>query len=202
MTYPDVKLKQSASGKYVLQTINGMQGRKDAGRSWYLLLRDIFHDFALYECPAEPALFSYYDGQESLVISTSTDDFLGATTSRALAQRFETHLRRFVEITVQKGSALKYLNVRIIQSELGISYDQTHHIRTSVLDVWFPPTTTERIKGADTPYRTDSQYEKELSEQLPASQKELMTLEKEYGGKYNALIGQFLHTSNKLQDLT
>ena len=76
---------------------------------------------------------------------------------------------------------------------MGISYNQTHHIRTSVVDVWLPPTTTERIKGADTPYRTDSQFEKDLSEQLPASQQELLVLEKDYGGKYSALIGQFLH---------
>ena len=34
---------------------------------------------------------------------------------------------------------------------------------------------------------------KDLAEQLPATGKDLIALEQEYGGKYNALIGQFLH---------
>ena len=59
---------------------------------------------------------------------------------------------------------LKYLNIRVIQSKMETSYDQTHYIQTPVLDVWFPPTSTEQIKGTDTPYRTNSQFEKDLSE--------------------------------------
>ena len=47
LEYPYVKIKPSSIGKYVLQTINGMQGRKDAGCSWYLLLQDIIHNFGL-----------------------------------------------------------------------------------------------------------------------------------------------------------
>ena len=49
------------------------------------------------------------------------------------------------------------------------------------------------MKTADTPYRTDSQYEKDLAEKLPATGAELAKLESEHGGKFNALIGQFLH---------
>ncbi len=45
LKYPDVKIKPSTIGKYFLQMINGMQGCKDAGRSWYLLLRNVFHYF-------------------------------------------------------------------------------------------------------------------------------------------------------------
>ena len=44
-TYPDIKFEKSKSGKYVLQTINGMQGCKDAGQNWYLLLKSILEDF-------------------------------------------------------------------------------------------------------------------------------------------------------------
>ena len=170
-----------------------MQGRKYAGCSWYLLLKDIFEDFGLLPCPAELALFSFFDGPDEITLVTSTDDFLISSSSDSLFARLCEHIRRFVPITIQDGSVIKYLNVRIIQTELGISIDQTHHIRTSILDNWFKPTKTERLKSADTPYRTDSQYEKDLQEQLPATGTQLAKLEKDHGGKFNALIGQFLH---------
>ena len=84
-----------------------MQGRKDATRSWYLLLRDIFHNFSLHECPAEPDFFSFFDDQEELVVCTSTDDFLCLTSSRSLQLHFEAHVKQFVDITIQTGSVLK-----------------------------------------------------------------------------------------------
>ncbi len=132
--------------------INGMQGCKDAGRSWYLLLRDIFHNFGLRECPSKPALFSFYDGQEELVVCTSTNDFLCSTSSCSLRLHFEQHVKQFVDITVQTGSVLKYLNIRVVQSEFGVSFNQTHHIKTTIIDKWFPPSSTERIKGVDAPF--------------------------------------------------
>ena len=49
------------------------------------------------------------------------------------------------------------------------------------------------IKTADTPYRTDAEYERSLAEFLPAQGPELEKLQLEHGGKFNALIGQFLH---------
>ena len=193
LVFPEIKVKPSKSGKHALQTINGVQGRKDAGRSWYLLLVRIFEAFGLLPCPAEPALFSYFDGPDELTIITSTDDFLISSSSISLFKRLCTHIEEYVPITIQEGPVIKYLNIRIIQTELGISIDQTHHIQTSVLDTWFPATKTERLKSADTPYRTDSQYERDLQEQLPATGTQLAKLEKEHGGKFNALIGQFLH---------
>ena len=87
-------------------------------------------------------------------------------------------MERFVPVTIQEGNALKYLNIRIVQTDQGISIDQTHHIRTKILDLWFPPGTVERLKPADTPYRTDSEYEQALNKQLPATGEELAKLEK------------------------
>jgi hypothetical protein len=76
---------------------------------------------------------------------------------------------------------------------MGISFDQTSHIITRILDKWFPANSTERLKTADTPYRTDGEFEKAINETLPATGEELARLEREYGGKYNAHIGEFLH---------
>jgi hypothetical protein len=192
-TYPDIKLEQAPDGKYVLQTINGMQGRKDAGRNWYLLLKEILEDFGFKYCPAEPALFVYYEGEETMYVVTSTDDFLVCYSTPTLYSMLQVHMKKFVPITTQEGQVMKYLNVRIVQSDMGISIDQTHHIQTTILDKWFPSHKTEQLKTADTPYRTDSEFEKQLNSQLPAKDADLQALETEFGGKYNTLIGQFLH---------
>ena len=171
--YPQVEYEKDPNGEYVIQTINNLQGRKDAGRSWYLLLVSILDEFGLTPCPAEPALFTYYDGEEALVVVTSTDDFLCSYTDPGLFSRLITHLQQYVSITAQDATIIKYLNCRIIQTDQGTSFDQTHHIQTTICDKWFPKDSTERIKTADTPYRTDSKYEKAIVSQLPATPKDL-----------------------------
>jgi hypothetical protein len=127
-TYPDIKIDPSKSGKYVLQTINGMQGRKDAGRNWYLLLKQILEAFDFHMCPNEPAMFVRYEGNSEMILITSTDDFLCSYDDEDLFNRFMIHMNEFVKTTFQEGAVLKYLSTRIIQSDMGISIDQTSHI--------------------------------------------------------------------------
>ena len=98
-----------------------------------------------------------------------------------------------VPATVQTGMVLKYLNVKIVQTDFGISIDQTQHIKITIIDRFFPPTRTERLKSVDTPYRTDGEYERALAEALPATGQELKALEDQYGGTFHSIIGMFLH---------
>ena len=141
-----------------------MQGEKDAGCGWYQLMVLIFEEIDLMPCPAEPALFVKHEGEESLIVVTSTDDFPCSSTSESLFANLVNHLNQYVPITVQEGHTLKYLNLRIIQTDQGVSFDQTHHIKTNIVDEWFPASKTEHIKSADTPYHTDSDYERQLQE--------------------------------------
>ena len=124
---------------------------------------------------------------------TSTDDFLCSFSSDAILARFAEHMKKFVPITIESKPVMKYLNCRIVQTDLGVSFDQTNHIRKTILPIWFPKDRTEKVKTADTPYRTDSEYERAMRDALPATPTELAALEKEFGGKYNAMIGQLLH---------
>ena len=64
---------------------------------------------------------------------------------------------------VKEGSVIKYLNFRIFQSPLGFSIDHTDHIM-ELVNEWFP---TGKFRNIDTPFRTDSSYEKELLAALP-----------------------------------
>ena len=75
--YPECRYLNISNRKYVLQTINRMQGRKDTGHSWYLLLQSILdlEDFGFVPCSVELALFTFYTGPESMIVVSSMDDF-------------------------------------------------------------------------------------------------------------------------------
>ena len=170
--YPEHKFAQSPSNKYVIQILRGIQGDKEIGREWYLLLRVILHKFGCKQCKNELALWFFKTKTDILIVNTSTDDFLCSYSRVEIFYALRDFMTKFVEVTTQQGPTLKYLNLRIIQSDYGISYDQSEHI-AELLEQWFPADSTERIKGHHTPWSTDKQFERDLSEILPATPDEL-----------------------------
>jgi hypothetical protein len=193
--YPKVKLQHSPSGKYVLQLLNGLQGDKSIGRKWYLLLKDLLEQFGFKACPQEPALFVYEKDGISFLLNTSTDDFLCIHSHQDIYDKLCTYLKQFFDITTAQGSIIKYLNIRIVQSIHGISYDQTEHIERKILQKHFP---NDKIgdsimKEVHTPFRTDNQYEIDLLEQLPATKEELKELVKRYGAGFSSILGDIMH---------
>ena len=138
--------------------MTGMQGEKDAGCGWYIQLKEnLEKGYDKRTCPAEPTLFVkfYPNGSDFLLVSTSTDDFLCAFTKEYVFADFKNFMDSLVPVTVQTGTVLKYLNVKIVQTDFGISIDQIQHIKTTIIDRFFPPNRTEPLKSADTSYRTD-----------------------------------------------
>lgn len=78
------------------------------------------------------------------------------------------------EVTLQSGVRINYLNFCIIQSKRGIILDQTDHILDMLANYFPKAATTWKV---DTPLRTDSQFETEISNNIPADPLELNTLE-------------------------
>ena len=191
--FPHIKLEHSPSGHYVLQLLKGLQGDKSIGRDWYLLLVRLFKELKFTPCPSEPAVFIYRSGDDLMLACTSTDDILCAYSRRDLFTRLKTHLAEYVDVTTQEGSRIKYLNLDIIQSQHGISYDQSAHIEDTIKSKFFPPDSTSTLKPVHTPFRTDSEFELDLCEELPASSDLLKDLHKRYGGTYPEILGQILH---------
>ena len=193
-TFPNIKINKSPSGKYVLQIMGrGLQGDKCIGRRWYLLLKKLLEKFGFSNCLPEPALFIYRRESHTMLVCVSTDDLLVASSHDELFTRLHDYLVRFFDITVKQGMKLSYLNFRIIQSSLGISYDQTEHILRTIVHKFFPPESTTKLKTVHTPFRTDSQFEQDLAEQLPAIGQALIDLQLQYGGTYPEIIGQLMH---------
>ena len=97
------------------------------------------------------------DGIVSYLI-VSTDDVLNTTNNENSFPELKIVFKEHFEMKVQEGSVLKYLNFRICQFPLGFIIDQTYHIM-ELVNEWFP---TGKFRNVDTPFRTDSSYEKEL----------------------------------------
>jgi hypothetical protein len=49
------------------------------------------------------------------------------------------------------------------------------------------------MKEVHTPFRTDSQFEIDLLEQLPATKEELKALEIKYGAGFSSILGDIMH---------
>ena len=191
--YPEINLLPSASGKYVLEIQRGLQGDKSIGRKWYLLVKRLLEKFGFVQCHPEPAVYKYEKDGITMIVNTSTDDFLCAYSHESIYIRLCTFFKGYFNITTKDGAQLAYLNLRIIQSTFGISYDQTEHIQDTIVDKYFPPSTTSTLKTVHTPFRTDNQFEIDLCEDLPATPAQLKLLIARYGGSYGEIIGQLMH---------
>ena len=128
-----------------------------------------------------------------MLVNTSTDDFLCAYSSPDIFYSLEAYLKGHFGVTKVEGSQFEYLNLRITQSSYGISFDQTDHIIDTIVSHFFPPDTTDVLKKVHTPFRTDSQFEADLAEQLPATKEQLGVLVKQYKGSFPKIIGMLMH---------
>jgi hypothetical protein len=66
-----------------------------------------------------------------------TDDLLFISKTRSPFLRLKAELEKIFDLTVCEGSVLKFLNLRIIQSPAGISFDQMQHIQDTLLYDYF-----------------------------------------------------------------
>lgn len=111
--YPDSEVEESASNSYLLQTLSGMQGKINAGRSWYIQLKDTLEGgYGMVTCPAEPALFvKFYPGGYLLLVCTSKDDLLCVPTKEYVFADYIKFIDSILPVTTQIGTVLKYISI-------------------------------------------------------------------------------------------
>jgi hypothetical protein len=78
-------------------------------------------------------------------------------------------LRQMSDLTSKQGSILKFLNLRIVQSPLGVSFDQTKHITTQILEPYFEKTPKSIIPRRLYPFPIEASFEYILYEAPPLS---------------------------------
>ena len=86
----------------------------------------------------------------------STYDILSTTNNETSFTELRIFVEEAFEIKLQERSVLKYLNLRIFQSYLGFSVDQTDHTM-ELVNEWLP---TGKFRKVNTPFSTDHIYEK------------------------------------------
>ena len=99
----------------------------------------------------------FYDGTVSY-LTVSTDDIINITNNETAFTEPRRVFGEYFKIKSQERYILKYLNLEICQSTLGLSVYQTDHI-VELVNKWSP---TGKFRKVGTPFMTDFIYEKEL----------------------------------------
>ena len=185
----ELKLPLDRTKTYLLQMLNSNQGTKNAGNLWYQLLIKVLLQYGMIRSTVDHAyMVKCLDDGEYIYISIATDDLLVSYLQQQTFDDLVTYLEKYFELTVQNGNVLKFLGIRIIQSDLGISLDQGEYTY-EILEYFFGKD-LEKLKTLTSPMRYDSSYENELFEALPLSEAELKLCCIEFKGGYRFWTGK------------
>jgi hypothetical protein len=174
--------------QYVRQMLNANQGTKDAGNLWYSLFSSVISKYGMTRSTVDHGLFAkQYEDGSYLYVSLATDDLLCAFKTYRHFEDFERFLKSYFTLTVQTGSVLKFLGIRIIQSDQGISLDQGEYIY-DMLVTYFGEN-VDKIKTSATPMRSESDLEQEFHDAIPLSPHELKEYSIKHRGSYRFWTG-------------
>eukprot|EP00957_Ditylum_brightwellii_P099287 7562839-Ditylum_brightwellii.AAC.1 len=128
--WPDHPLKGTHADKLCIEALHSIQGFKDAGKKWYLLLKAIcINELGMVMSTYDNAILSWTYKKCTALLATSTDDILMATSHRRLYDRLKQYFVGYSNYTTSEGNIICYLNTRIIVSPYDISLYITDHIR-------------------------------------------------------------------------
>ena len=187
--------KSERGEKYYVQMFNSYQGTKDAGNRWYTLITSVIEQFGFIRCHVDHAYFVKHIGDNNYIyLSLATDDIFVSCKSYAIFDDIVQYMRQFFELTTQTGSVLKFLGLRIIQSNHAISLNQGEYV-FDMLCHYFGKE-VDHVKTLNAPMRYDGDYEKELADALPLTEAELKKSIVKYKGTYRFWTGKlmFLNT--------
>jgi hypothetical protein len=143
--WPDYKLPSLLSKDLVIQCLRSIQGTKDAGNRWYHLLKAKLLELGMTTSTLDHGIFIWSWQHHTCLSVLETDDLLMASDDDAPFHHLTTELRKMFDLTCCHDSILKFLNLRLIQSPIGISFDQINHIKTQILDPYFSKTPKNSI---------------------------------------------------------
>ena len=117
-----------------------------------------------------------------MLLSLGTDDCLISVPSYQYAEDFIAYMKKYFQLSIQQGPILKFLGIRIVQTNHAISLDQSAYIFDALTGYF--GTDVDKVKSLSMPMRYDSAYERELFEAIPLNAKELTQFELDYNGTY------------------
>ena len=184
------KFPINPSSKYVLQSFMNMQGLRQAGREFHELLTAVLAQLIIRPTSVDNGIFIFLYKESFVILAISTDDILLYTKYEEIFIKIQAKLNSAFGTTSQKGSVIHYLNYKFVQSQYGISVDQTEFI-LDMVNKYIPP--NSKCPKVDTPLRTDRQFEIEILDSIPAGPAELKQLAIEFKADYRTIFGQVCH---------
>ena len=180
---------------YYRMMFNSVQGTKDAGNNWNRLLASLFKDYKLFPSKVDHGFFwKNLDNKQMMFVSLATDDCLVSVPNYKYADDFIRFMKQYFKVSIQKGPILKFLGIRIVQTDHAVSLDQSEYV-FEALRKYFG-TDFDKIKTISTPMRYDNGYETEIFESTPLTPSELKEYALLYKGTYRYHTGTFGHASN------
>jgi hypothetical protein len=175
---------------YIRQMLNSNQGTRDAGNVWYNFLHKVLLKYGLIRSTTDHGLFvRAYKDDSYLYVSLATDDMLCSFKTYRHFDDFRLFLQQYFQLSVQTGHVMNFLGLRVIQTNIGISLDQSLYVY-DMLETFFGKN-VEFVKSMSTPMRHDTEFEKEMHDAIPLSPSELKEYSLEYKGSYRFWTGKF-----------
>lgn len=179
-----------------MQTLRNIQGTKDAGNKWYHLLVKIFQKLGLKVNATCQGVWHWnYDGTTSITC-LATDDMLFGTTDPRAFDCLLLEFKKYFEYTTCSGQELSFLNFQIIQSEYGISINQSSHICQNILQKFFPQKDLV-IPFSSSLFLLSNDFEMKLFRAPHLSDDELKSLAEKYRGGFSTWSGALLDITEK-----
>ena len=97
------------------------------------------------------------------------------------------------DYTFQEGQKINLLNMNTIQSEYGISIDQTDHIIKNAIQGYWGTKTEYKVKFQNPPLTVDTSFENILFMETPLIGEDMKQIEKSHGGPLNYWVGGLMY---------
>jgi hypothetical protein len=191
--WPDFELPSLNPKELVLQCLKTIQGTRDAGQHWYKLISGCLYELNFIRCSCDHGIFILTTQAETCYIALETDNLLFISKTREPFLQLKTALKKLFNLTVCEGSILKFLNLRIIQSPSGSSFDQTRHIQIVILAEYFKDIPSSSIKHQLYPFPLESSFEKTLYEAKPLTGIDLTNATKHFRFSFGHVVGGLMH---------
>ena len=106
-----------------MQSLQNIQGTKDAGFEWHQLLARVFKYLGMKPNSTCKGVWVWMHKKEKAYLALATDNILYMSTSEEPLNILLEKFSHFFVYEVRRGNEILFLNYRIIQTEHSISID-------------------------------------------------------------------------------
>jgi hypothetical protein len=138
-------------------------------------------------------IFVWTCNGETCYLALATDDILFLFKTHGPFLLLQKSLEKLFDLTVTEGSILNFLNLHIVQSPASISFNQSDHIRNTILHEYFANVPPSSIKMQPYPFPLDSFFEHHLFEAALLTGIDLTNGTKWFGFVIGHIVGGLMH---------